>query len=204
MSTPDPVAAPPTNSFAKRALLPVAIVTAVIVAVAAGAMWQRHHKLNFSVVEPGILYRSGQPDGAQLRDLVAKHRIRTVINLREMEKNRKEGKALREAAYARQSGLILLYYPVSDTPSLQQVQDFLALVKDPANRPVLIHCAAGKERTGMMVGIYRIVVNDWSPEETRAEMLSYGYLPSKNPRYWDYVVTTAEQIKKGQAAAESR
>src|SRR5262249_51341363 len=38
----------------------------------------------------------------------------------------------------------------------------LRIMVDPANRPLMIHCHLGADRTGAMVALYRVVVQGWS------------------------------------------
>ena len=61
----------------------------------------------------------------------------------------------------------------------EDVAQFLKIVRNPANQPVLLHCKHGSDRTGMMVAIYRIVEQGWSKEDAIAEMTQggFGYHP---------------------------
>ena len=45
--------------------------------------------------------------------------------------------------------------------------------------PILIHCQHGKDRTGLVIGLIRVLHQGWKPEDAFREMLKYGY----NPRY---------------------
>jgi len=188
---------PPAGEPARKKLSPAkvallcllaAVVTAAV--VAGVVAWNTHHNLNFGCVEPGILYRCGQPGGSSLRGLVEKYGIKTVVNLRSAAKIQEDREAQEEISFATRNHVNLVFVPVSDVPTLEQVREFLDLVKDPANRPVLIHCAGGKERSGMMVAVYRIVVDGWPEERALKEMISYGYDPRKK-RMWKFVQACA-------------
>jgi tyrosine-protein phosphatase SIW14 len=67
----------------------------------------------------------------------------------------------------------------SDTPSMDQADEFLRLVNDPANHPVYVHCKGGRHRTGAMTAIYRITQDGWSDKQAYQEMkqfdFSYGF-----------------------------
>jgi len=54
---------------------------------------------------------------------------------------------------------------------------FLVVATDPARRPVLVHCAGGRDRTGACVAAYRMVVQGWTHDAARREMRAYGALP---------------------------
>ena len=57
--------------------------------------------------------------------------------------------------------------------------DFLRIVSTAEFQPVLVHCRHGSDRTGMMVAIYRIVVEGWTKAQAIDEMVNggYGYHP---------------------------
>lgn len=57
----------------------------------------------------------------------------------------------------------------------EHVVQFLRLVSDPANQPMLVHCKHGADRTGTMVAVYRIVVQGWSKDDALAEMKTKQY-----------------------------
>src|SRR5437763_14161194 len=62
------------------------LVVAVIVGLPAGyAAYRNTHFRNFRVVEPGVLYRSGQMTLAGLERIVNDHGIRTIVTLRDAE-----------------------------------------------------------------------------------------------------------------------
>jgi protein tyrosine phosphatase (PTP) superfamily phosphohydrolase (DUF442 family) len=56
-----------------------------------------------------------------------------------------------------------------------QVLQVLHIAIDPAQRPVLIHCTHGADRTGLMVAAYRMVVQGWSEADAEREMIRGGY-----------------------------
>ena len=62
-------------------------------------------------------------------------------------------------------------------PSDAQIRRFLAIVNDPANRPVFVHCRLGRNRAGVMVALYRIVHQGWTPHDAYAEGRRLGLVP---------------------------
>ena len=120
---------------------------------------------NFGSVEPGQIYRSAQPSPLFLRWLVRRHDVRTLINLR----GRTQGF---ESAFAAREGLRLYSFDMSATrpPGEAEVARFLALLRDPDNYPLLVHCRNGVDRTGYMLGIYRLEVDGWSAARATREM----------------------------------
>jgi protein tyrosine phosphatase (PTP) superfamily phosphohydrolase (DUF442 family) len=51
----------------------------------------------------------------------------------------------------------------------------LRIMADPSNRPLLIHCQHGADRTGAMVALYRVVVQGWKKADAIREMNEGGY-----------------------------
>jgi tyrosine-protein phosphatase SIW14 len=120
---------------------------------------------NFGEVRPGQIYRSAQPSPLFLRWLVREHGIRTLINLR----GRTPGY---ESHFAAVHGLRVFSFDLSaiEPPSEADVQRFLAIVSDPANQPVLVHCRQGVDRTGYMLALYRMQHEGWTAERAAREM----------------------------------
>lgn len=124
---------------------------------------------NFALVAPGI-YRGAAPTPAGLRRLKAMG-IATIIDLR-IEKQGQE----QEAAVAKQLGLMRLRLPMGrEAPTSTQVRTFLTTLADPARRPVFVHCQHGADRTGAMIGIYRVTQQGWAFGRTWSEMRRFGF-----------------------------
>ena len=63
----------------------------------------------------------------------------------------------------------------ADDFSDADVARFLEVATDEARVPVFVHCLHGADRTGVVVGAYRVVVQGWSREEAVAEMTGGGF-----------------------------
>ncbi len=118
-------------------------------------------------VAPGLL-RGSQPS-ADTISWLKQRGVRTVINLRQF-RYREEGRLVRAA------GMHYEHIPLgaNDAPSEQAIERFLALVSDPARKPVYVHCAQGVDRTGAMTAIYRMEVEGWSNADAYEEMRAFG------------------------------
>ncbi len=56
-----------------------------------------------------------------------------------------------------------------------RIAAFLKVMEDPANWPVFIHCAQGRDRTGYNAAAYRIVVQGWKAEDALKEMHTFQF-----------------------------
>jgi protein tyrosine phosphatase (PTP) superfamily phosphohydrolase (DUF442 family) len=118
-------------------------------------------------VAPGI-WRGSQPDAEGIAWLQAQG-IATVVNLRHYH-GTSESRMV-DAAGLRYERLAL---ESTDAPTPEQVEQFLALVTDPAAHPIYIHCRHGVDRTGAMLAVYRMEVEGWSNSDALAEMEWFG------------------------------
>jgi len=118
-----------------------------------------------AVVENGIT-RGGHPDVTDL------HNFKTIISLEAISKSTES-----ERKKAEQLGIKYVSSPmdVHQMPEDTQVQYIINLMKDPSNKPLLIHCFHGEDRTGLIVGLYRVYVDHWTPEAAYQEMLKMGF-----------------------------
>ena len=96
---------------------------------------------------------------------MAHHGIRSLVNLRGDTPGF-------ESAFAARHGLRLFVLDLSARrpPRPGQVERFLRIVSDPANQPILLHCRNGVDRSGYMVGLYRVEREGWETDRALREM----------------------------------
>lgn len=125
---------------------------------------------NYLIVNPN-LSRSGRPDLEGLNYL-RQQGVRTIINI---ENDRKAVEA--EAIAAKRLGFNYISIPMSwqEKPTDAQVNEILRLMQDPSVGPTILHCKHGRDRTGLMVGLYRVFVDRWTPQKAYEEMLATGF-----------------------------
>lgn len=126
----------------------------------------------FYQVDEG-LYRGGQPSDDGLRQLQRKG-IKTVISLRQPSKAREQERRLVEQLGMRWVSIPMWFWW---RPSDRQVQQFLEVAADPAQRPVFVHCQQGWNRSGILVAIYRMVAQGWPARRAYAEARQLGLVP---------------------------
>ena len=114
-------------------------------------------------------FRGAQPEGRDYADLRALG-VKTIIDFTQ------DGDPS-ELGIVEGLGMKFFRIPMttSRTPSTQQIQQFLAIVNNPANQPVYVHCQGGRHRTGVMTAVYRMTKDGWSANQAFAEMKRYKF-----------------------------
>ncbi len=116
------------------------------------------------------LYRGAQPrDGGLLR--LRELGVKTVINLRGSNDETRS-----EAQQAQSLGLNYFNVPIGriGRPTDTKVQRVLAILNAAENQPVFVHCNYGRDRTGLIIAVYRLANEGWSAEEAQREANRHG------------------------------
>lgn len=118
------------------------------------------------------LYRGQQPTDAGLKQL-ADRGIKTVIYLHYNKKQAAHEKQIVEGL-----GMRFVHIPMSwiTPPKKAQIETWLKETNSAgAQLPAFVHCQHGRDRTGTMVGIYRIAKHKWSYKSAYTEMKEKGF-----------------------------
>jgi protein tyrosine/serine phosphatase len=120
------------------------------------------------------LLRGGRPQAGDLAAL-AHQNIKTIINL---ENDPTAVAAEKDEAI--KLGLNFISSPMSGfwKPHDSQVENILEKLADPSLFPIYIHCKHGQDRTGVIIGLYRVRYDQWSAEKAYDEMRAYGFHPA--------------------------
>ena len=108
-------------------------------------------RLNFHKVDKNF-YRSAQPSPKQLEKIIKKYKIKTIINLRGAEKISILEKE-RAICKKLNVNLIEIKYHSRGIPSYETIKNTKKLLES-IEYPVLIHCKAGSDRTGLVATLY--------------------------------------------------
>lgn len=135
--------------------------------------WQQLQIPRYGKVVEGI-FRGGRPELSDLALIQKQNGIKTIINL---ETN--DGVVKAEYAQAKRLGIQFFAEPMSafKTPSDAQVQKILNALTNSSLQPLFLHCHHGEDRTGMIIGLYRVFVQKWKPQQAYKEMLDNGFHP---------------------------
>jgi protein tyrosine/serine phosphatase len=114
-------------------------------------------------------YRGSRPKDEDYK-VLADLGIKTIIDL--TDNSREYEQPAVEAA-----GLRYVNIPMVDKsyPSMDQINEFLKVVDDPATGRFFVHCAGGRHRTGVMGAVYRFKYDNWNLDQVLAEMDRYEF-----------------------------
>ncbi len=119
------------------------------------------------------LYRGGHPTEKGIKELKSLG-VKTVLSLEE-----NSDKLTEEKHIVLESGIDFYNIPLSiyKRPGDKQVIRFLEIVLNKDKQPVFIHCSNGRDRTGTMIAMYRVVVEGLSIKNAYKEAKQYGFWP---------------------------
>lgn len=157
------------------------LIVFLVALLAGGAyVWQCYlDTYHLATVAPRALYRDGNQSPCQFETAIRKVQPKTVVSLiddSEMADKRKPQFEAEGALLARKGiHLERIAIKLGGWPTKADVEKFIRLTSDPENQPVLVHCAQGVRRTGMMVAAYQMKVLGYDKERAKAELLTFGH-----------------------------
>lgn len=121
---------------------------------------------NFTRVDATIAC-GGQP-GPGAISAIKEAGFKSIVNLRTASEEGANPEAEKKAA--EDAGINYFWLPfVTASPDAGKVDEFLKAVADPANQPMLIHCASGG-RASMFWAIKRVMLDGWPVEKAMNEL----------------------------------
>ena len=158
------------------------------------------HAKRLRVVVPGQVYRSGQLTADGLTEAVQRYQLRTVVNLQDefpdpdLSQSYFDRSTVKESELCQRLGVRYVHLRPDLIPRRQvpenrpkAIDELLLLLDDPANYPVLLHCKAGLHRTGVLVAVYRMEYQGWTPREAIRELKENGFGESTCHSANDYI-----------------
>jgi len=132
---------------------------------------------NFHTVIKNEVYRSKQLNKAEFIFYIKKYKIKSILNLRGYHpdttwyKNEIEStKELNVTHY--DYGISALHYC-----DVAQINNIISIITN-APKPILIHCRAGSDRTGLISAVYLYAVAHKSYKEASDQLsIKYGHFP---------------------------
>lgn len=134
---------------------------------------------NFKQVNPYI-YRGGHPDSDGFAYLLS-FGIRSIVSLEIDDLIEATPEQIeQEARDAKNADIELLRFPISAF-ELGMSERFNETVEGAvraivlATDPVYVHCRHGQDRTGLVIGIWRVERQLWTPQDAFNEMVENGF-----------------------------
>ena len=174
----------------KKAIL--IVVAAVVLAAVGYYVYAININHNFKTISEGKVYKSGVIPPDEIEEYINKYGIKSVVDLRRPGTNdlvnnpevapelAAEKKAV-EAAGGKYFDVGSEQIP--DQPTLDR---FYAVMDDPANYPVLIHCHHGEGRAPLFSAIYQIeyegVANEDARVNARTFLIEYSPFAEGKPK----------------------
>jgi protein tyrosine phosphatase len=160
---------------------------------------------NFGVVEEGKIYRSGQLSKTIVKKILERHSIQCVVDLSGPPgtdiNNKAESEACIKLGIQRYDDFSLAGDGTGDINSYVHVLEIIHKAVE-NNQPVLVHCAAGAQRTGGVIACYRLLFQKKSQKAILRELRRYGWENHENPDLVPYlnknmVYLHTELVRKG-------
>lgn len=157
-------------------------------------IWDEFIKYNvipkrWGVVEQGKIYRSGQLSSAVIKRTLKKHNIAFIVRLNGDTKGDKH--SIAEGRVAQELGIEVLPFMLggNGTGDIRIYAKAIEAVVDAREegKPVLVHCAAGAQRTGGWTAFYRLLIERRSAGFVLKELKKYDWDPDDDQILVEYI-----------------
>ena len=142
-------------------------------------------EMAIALVSPGI-YRGPAPQCADDYRQLSRLGVQAVLDVRSFRRLQRE----RERACLKSYGIGYLNVPVSFRPQRDgSAERALCVLRDVERRPIYIHCELGRDRSGLVIGLYRVRCEGWSLRAAYCEMKRFGFnsrLRGLERYFWEF------------------
>jgi len=180
----------------------VTVISLMLTTVALGYyQWQTRLKnrvllKRFGVVEERKIYRSGQISKNYIEKTLKEYRIQAIIDLNGYEYFNEDQEHELAVAWKLKIPVNRFSLAGDGTGDIHFYAQALAALRDylKLGKPVLIHCAAGSQRTGTAVAFFRLLVQQKSPEIVMDEMLQYNWQRGDDSVSFHYINDNMQKL----------
>jgi undecaprenyl-diphosphatase len=150
---------------------------ALVVFLGATYLLYMEEQGNFHTITYGEAYRSAILDRDELEHYVKEYEIKSIVNLLGYHPSESWYKEEIEVSANCNIKHYDVSLPAGREPTEGEARRLVGIFKS-APRPVLIHCKAGADRSGLAAAMWRVIV-DKEPKSEAAKELSilYGHIP---------------------------
>ncbi len=152
------------------------VLSAFLLTMASAVVFYEWEQGNFHIITVGEAYRSAQLDQDELSYYVNKYHIKSILNLR--GKNPASTWYKDEVNFSLKNNVA--HYDIAlsayHDPQAALVSTLMDIFKH-APRPLLMHCQAGADRSGLVAAMWKVVVDKTSKTEADKQLsIMYGHL----------------------------
>ena len=147
-------------------------MAAAAVVAAFSALPQANAAMLVHQVAPGI-YRGPAPQTEADYQRLKQLGVRTVLNLRRIHRREIAYEGRRLAAL----GIAHRHVPTTYRFPEASMAQALETLSDTSLHPIYVHCTHGKDRTGLLVGLFRVRHQGWTSGSAYAEMTRMRFNP---------------------------
>ncbi len=179
--------------LSKLLLIPLVIIAGVLFYRA--ALRDPLFPKRFGVVEEGKVYRSGGLTPAGFERVVREHKIKTIVDLGGFTDDPVGEQAAARTAKVLGVARHTFNLRGDGTGDPRNYIEALSIITNPASHPVLVHCAAGSQRTGACIMLYRKITQGTPFETSLDEARRYDHDPVDNPKLMPYLADHGAAIE---------
>ncbi|MDA8157230.1 MAG: dual specificity protein phosphatase family protein [Actinomycetota bacterium] len=140
---------------------------------------------NFHEITPVEAYRSAQLDSQDLQYYIKKYGIKSVLDLR--GPNHDSSWYQKEIKVCQKNKITHFDVSLSATsgPTAGDVRQLMQIFQY-APRPILLHCKAGADRSGLVAAMWKVLVDKEPKEQAQKELsIVYGHIPHRGTEAMD-------------------
>ncbi len=154
----------------------IAVLSLLLIITASYFLYMQEQG-NFHAITLGEAYRSSQLDRDELEYYIRRYNIRSILNLR----GRNPGASwyMEELKVSAENNVT--HYDIamsaSHEPTNEDIRQLMVIFKT-APRPVLIHCQAGADRSGLVAAMWKVVIDKKAKAEAEKQLsIFFWHLP---------------------------
>lgn len=151
---------------------------------------------NFGVVPATgahALYRGGQLRTCSELEYLRTLGVKSILKLNDSGSHDSDEEVRATALGFRVLSLDFNPLTIGTSSTCGRVREALAFLEDPNNAPVFVHCTAGKDRTGYIVGLYGKTALGKPASEVLSELHHYGH---RGPLRWLFMGQIDRELAK--------
>jgi len=133
------------------------------------------HRLD-TEISPGI-FGGRKPSNQADFDVLRAHGIRTIVSLQTFKWHVEPERRL-----SAKNGIAFENIPIAAAPwgpAEWKVKALFQLLTNPRLRPIYVHCALGRDRTAVLMALYRVYYENCAAQEAWDQMLRRGGFKSR-------------------------